>query len=110
MMSRTYSRISTRSNYGTPSSRITRTNLLALRTAQMKEDSVRKMVGILLNEIRTAFFGLFAVRQAKTNSMCKYYGHVIHGNTWQGYLPKCGDCGCEISSPDQLRKSSPVQA
>lgn len=48
------------------------------------------------------------VQKDRKNSMCKYYGHIIQGK-WQGYLPKCHDCGTEISSPDMLRKALPTK-
>lgn len=96
---------STRRNHTVASQRITRSNLLTLRAAEMKEDNVRKIWSSVVNEIKSAFSSLFAAKQEKANSMCKYYGHVIRGNTWQGYLPKCADCGETISAPDQLRKA-----
>src|SRR5579883_1825380 len=42
----------------------------------------------------------------RSNSMCKYYGHVIRGS-WRGYLPKCADCGKIIQSAIELRKAQP---
>ena len=45
---------------------------------------------------------------SRNNSMCKYYGHVIEKN-WSGHLPTCTDCGTKVTSPDQLRKASPVR-
>lgn len=106
-MSRTYQNLSARRNVA--SQRITRSNLLTLRAAQMKEDKVRKIFSVVCNELYAAIGGLFAVQKGKSNSMCKYYGHVIRGS-WSGYLPKCDDCGCEVSSPSQLRKAMPQQA
>jgi len=106
----TYSKISSRSNRNNVGSqRITRSNLLSLRAADLKENKGRRLVESVLRAISNAFSGLFIVRQGKTNSMCKYYGHVIRNNRWEGYLPKCDDCGCEIATPDQLRKSHPQQ-
>lgn len=87
------------------SQRITRSNLLTLRAAQMKEDKVRKFVSSFLTGISSMFAGLFAAPTQKKNSMCKYYGHVIPRGNWEGYLPKCSDCGAEINNPSQLRKA-----
>jgi hypothetical protein len=103
-MSRTYSSIS-RNHHNVSSQRITRQNLLTLRAAEMKEDKVRKIFASVCNELHAAIGSLFAVKPAKSNSMCKYYGHVIRG-AWSGYLPKCDDCGCEVSNPSELRKSA----
>jgi len=83
---------------------------LTLRAAELKEDKVRKIFGNVCNDLHAAIFGLFAIKPAKKNSMCKYYGHVIRDTHWKGYLPKCDDCGCEVNNPDQLRKASPSKA
>jgi hypothetical protein len=42
---------------------------------------------------------------SKSNSMCKFYGHVKAGGSWQGAYPKCSDCGIEIISSQQLRRA-----
>lgn len=107
-MSRTYANLSA-NRYNKASQRITRSNLLTLRAAQMREDKVRKIFDSMLKEMQAAIGGLFAVKQEKPNSMCKYYGHVIRGS-WNGYLPKCADCGCQIDSPSMLRKAEPTKA
>ena len=49
------------------------------------------------------------VKAERKNAMCHNYGHVIKSAKWEGYLPKCGDCGVEIKSPDMLRKATPVR-
>jgi hypothetical protein len=103
----TYSRLSTKSNRRVASQRITRTNLLTLRAAELNENKFRKVVSSLVNDVQALVGGMFAVQKGKNDSMCKYYGHVIPGKNWEGYLPKCGDCGAEISNPSQLRKASP---
>lgn len=102
----TYKNTASRRPYAA-SPRITRSNLLTLRAAQMKEDKVRKIFAAVCNEMQAAIGGLFAFTPQKKNSMCKYYGHVIRG-TWSGHLPKCDDCGCEVNSPDMLRKAQPM--
>lgn len=43
-----------------------------------------------------------------SNSMCKYYGHIINHRNWKTGLPRCQDCGIEISSPSMLRKAQPI--
>ena len=106
-MSRTYANLSA-NRQTRASQRITRSNLLTLRAAQMREDKVRKIFDSMLREVQSAIGGLFAVKQEKPNSMCKYYGHVIRGQ-WAGHLPKCADCGCEINSPSMLRKADVQQ-
>lgn len=41
-------------------------------------------------------------------SMCKNYGHVFNKKTWNGLnLPRCTDCGAEITSPSELRTAQP---
>jgi hypothetical protein len=41
-------------------------------------------------------------------SMCKNYGHVFNKKNWNGLnLPKCSDCGAEITSPSELRTAQP---
>ncbi len=103
----TYSRMSSRNNRNNVASQsITRSNLLSLRAANLKENKGRRLIASLLQALSSTFSSLFAVPEKKTNSMCKYYGHVIRNNRWEGALPKCADCGCEISTPDQLRKSN----
>lgn len=94
---------------GTSSRRITREEVITLRNIQVgKKTWLRKLTGLFHNCMRDIKTMMHAPIKSKavTNSMCKYYGHIIHG-PWQGYLPKCRDCGAEISSPDQLRKASP---
>ena len=84
---------------------IHRDNLSALKAAELRGDTVRKTVFQLLCDISAAMANLWAPKRAKVNSMCKYYGHVIDRSQWKDYLPKCADCGSEISDSSQLRKS-----
>lgn len=104
----TYARSASRRPYAA-SPRITRSNLLTLRSAEMRDDNkVRKIFAAICSEFQALIGGLFAMQPQKKNSMCKYYGHVIRG-TWSGYLPKCDDCGCEVNNPSMLRKASAQQ-
>ncbi len=96
---------------GVSSRRITREEVVMLRsTSSMKKTITHMMAEAVHNccrDIQTLLNS--PVKKSElNNSMCKYYGHVIQG-AWQGHLPKCADCGSEISSPDQLRKSSPMK-
>ena len=84
---------------------ISRDNLNSLKAAELKEDAVRKTISQLLSGISSAVADLWAPAPVKVNSMCKYYGHVIDQAQWKGYLPKCADCGSEISDSAQLRKA-----
>lgn len=84
---------------------MTRDEVLVLRAVNAR----RLNTGIVV-EALVAFWGdmqaLFMSRTSqKTNSMCRYYGHVIQGS-WQGSCPNCADCGIKITSPDQLRKAA----
>lgn len=86
-------------------SSISRDNLKSLKAAELKEDAVRKTVTQLLSGVSGVLAELWAPTPVKVNSMCKYYGHVINQAQWKGYLPKCADCGSEISDSAQLRKA-----
>jgi hypothetical protein len=96
---------------GAHSQRITREEVATLRNITVQKKTLTHK---LKQAFHVAWRDLSVLVNAPinavrlNNSMCKYYGHVIQG-PWQGYLPKCRDCGSEISSPDQLRKASPVK-
>lgn len=93
---------------GVGSRRITREQVTTLRNIPIgKKSWLRRLAGALHDAVKDlpSLGRLSAIKPR--NTMCKYYGHVIEG-AWQGYLPKCRDCGCEISSPDQLRKAFPT--
>lgn len=106
-MNRTFSTQSNRFSYtGESIRKITRDEVLVLRAVNARRLSARVVldaVAALLSDIGS----LFVPRTPqKTNSMCRYYGHVIQGS-WQGSCPNCADCGIKITSPDQLRKAAP---
>jgi hypothetical protein len=82
--------------------RITRENLMTMRTLAAQEDSPRKMIATILNEVQSLLNSLWFFVPEKKNSMCKYYGHVIKGQ-WHGDHPNCADCGSRITSPSELR-------
>lgn len=42
----------------------------------------------------------------KSNNVCKNYGHILDQSTWKNGIPSCGDCGADITAPEQLRKTS----
>lgn len=94
----------TRAEAGEGKPRITHSDLLSLRSAQMRDSGVKRWCGQVVGDISTGLSALFAPAPAKVNSMCKYYGHIIRG-AWSGELPHCADCGQRISNPDQLRKA-----
>jgi len=89
--------------------RITREEVITLRNVSAYKktlaDKVLENIHNCINGMSTLLMTPIESKK-KTNSMCKFYGHVIQG-PWKGYLPKCADCGCEIQSPDQLRKATP---
>lgn len=95
---------------GSSSRKITREEVATLRNISVKKETLSHK---LTQAFHVAWRDISVLVNAPlkaarlNNSMCKYYGHVIQG-AWQGYLPKCRDCGAEISSPDQLRKASPT--
>ena len=94
---------------GTSGRRITREEVITLRKITVaKRTWIHKIARTFHNCFNAIKTGLLApIQNAKRdNSMCKFYGHVIQGS-WEGYYPRCGDCGCEIHTPDQLRKASP---
>ncbi len=94
---------------GTASRRITREERITLRNISIAKKSLPEKLAASfhrsISSLKAALIGPLK-KSGPQNSMCKFYGHVIQG-AWNGYLPKCADCGCEISSPDQLRKASP---
>lgn len=91
--------------------RLTAGDLRGLKDAQLKEDPIRKMFEGIRHELGALFGSLFFGQPQKTNSMCKYYGHVIRG-PWAGFLPVCADCGVKIHTSAELRKaiSNPAAA
>jgi hypothetical protein len=90
--------------------KLTTQEIRALRVQTEKEASF--FVGIL--RIIQGFFGaIFRILLApfhgndmKRSSQCDIYGHVVEG-TWGGGFPKCAKCGQDVTSPDQLRGSTP---
>jgi hypothetical protein len=65
----------------------------------------RKVAGFL-GWLTSAVEGLFAKKDKRT-TQCELYGHTLPwGSNWNGPHPKCLDCGAEITSAEQLRKSS----
>ncbi len=94
---------------GAKAPRITNQNLSTLKGATSKVIKRNKSIFQLIGDQVSSFLGEIALAMAPKaeNKMCKYYGHVFQQKDWNGYLPKCSDCGCEITSPNQLRKSDP---
>lgn len=88
---------------GIGSRKITREEVATLRNIPIgKKSWLRKLRGAFENMMHDVKL----LSAPKNNSMCKFYGHVIE-SPWKGYNPHCRDCGCEIKSPDQLRKAHP---
>ncbi|MBX9690510.1 MAG: hypothetical protein K2X27_27590 [Candidatus Obscuribacterales bacterium] len=78
---------------GVESKKITREQVITLRNISVQKDSIRKMTELLLGGWRGLLEAMSAPLHTKnTNSMCKYYGHIIQGS-WEGAFPKCRDCG-----------------
>jgi hypothetical protein len=96
---------------GTSNRRITRDEVVTLRNISIAKKSVSEEMTqafvAMMNSLKSALSAPINTAAPK-NNMCKFYGHVIQG-PWQGFLPKCRDCGCEIKSPDQLRKAMPTR-
>lgn len=95
---------------GTNGKRITREERITLRNiSAYKKSWADKVFENIHNGVsELGSWMMTPLRKDNKNSMCKFYGHVIQG-PWKGYLPKCADCGIEISSPDQLRKASALK-
>jgi hypothetical protein len=108
MTRQTFSTISRCSSAPAASSpKITRDDLLTLKEKSRQEASpVQKLVNTLAKETSAIIASMMAPKTKKVQSMCKYYGHVIHGNNWSGSYPKCADCGAEIQKPEELRKAT----
>ncbi|MBX9568161.1 MAG: hypothetical protein K2X77_04660 [Candidatus Obscuribacterales bacterium] len=97
---------------GTQSRRITREEMITLKSSVgvRRGNSGRRameVIGSYLQGLVTLI--TTPVKAERKNAMCHNYGHVIKSAKWEGYLPKCGDCGVEIKSPDMLRKATPVR-
>jgi hypothetical protein len=67
--------------------------------------SMERFFSELYNELLFHLVRMFP--PAKTNSMCKYYGHVVNREAWHTGLPSCIDCGKTIRCPSELRTASP---
>lgn len=89
---------------------ISRDNLIALRNCDLQQNSTQKMLAQALGALNSTIASLFAFGPKKVQSMCKYYGHVVDKKSWQGGFPRCEDCGCQITNPDQLRKATSKRA
>ncbi len=106
-MNITFSTQSNRFSYSGESIRkITRDEVLVLRAVNARRLSAGVFVEALVAFWSDMLSLVMPRTLQKTNSMCRYYGHVIHGS-WQGSCPNCADCGIKITSPDQLRKAAP---
>lgn len=96
---------------GTSSRRITREEMITLKSVGVRRGNsgrrAMEVIGSYLQGLVTLM--TTPVKAERKNAMCHNYGHVIQSAKWEGYLPKCGDCGVEIKSPDMLRKAMPVK-
>jgi hypothetical protein len=98
---------------GTGSQRITREERITLRNISIAKKTPAQKVAQVIHKCCEAIISVparlkYSQKSKLSTSMCKFYGHVIEG-PWEGYFPHCRDCGCEITSPDQLRKASPTK-
>lgn len=91
--------------------KLTNPQIGSLKTAAVKSDSdaVRAKRGInaFVQNITSAFGGLFQTREKKV-PMCENYGHIAPAQ-WSGAFPNCVECGKQIKSQSELRKSSATQ-
>lgn len=94
----------------TQSRRITREEMVTLKSVGVRRGSSgRRAIEVVNSYIQgLVSFITTPVSKNRPNGMCHNYGHVIKSGKWEGYFPKCGDCGVEIKSPDMLRKAMPL--
>lgn len=94
-----------------PVQKITDTQIEALKQTSHKKESpavrLMQLFSTTVNHLGAAFVGLFCKPKMKTQ--CDLYGHLAPSAGWAGDFPKCTECGHEITSQDQLRKSSASQ-
>lgn len=90
--------------------KITNSEIESLRVSGIRSISsdvqVKQQVNRLMQNIATAFSGLFV--SSKRATMCDNYGHIAPAH-WRGDLPKCTECGKQITGQSELRKSSATQ-
>ncbi|MCI0353203.1 MAG: hypothetical protein L0Z53_27615 [Acidobacteriales bacterium] len=92
--------------------RITAQQIAALKRAHVKADNAAvattAMIGKMFREIAAAVQNGFN-KPVKRHPMCEFYGHVADLATWTEHLPKCCDCGAQITSRHELRTSKPIK-
>jgi hypothetical protein len=87
--------------------RITRDKLMTLRAAASREDHPKKFLATVLSEMSNFLSSIMVAPVSRErHTMCNAYGHIIRGSFYS-YPPRCSDCGCEIHTMDDLRKSTP---
>lgn len=89
-----------------PAAKLTAQNLQTLKSKSQEEGEAavqaHRFLARLTSAVMTTFSGLFAAPTSKT-TQCELYGHLLPRNGWEGYTPKCTDCGAAVHSGDQVR-------
>lgn len=92
--------------------KITGSDIGSLKTSAKKSDAydvrMKQAVSNLLNSVGSTLGGMFSKEDKQKRAQCKMYGHKPPEGGWQG-LPICEDCGEQIKSREDLRKSTVIQ-
>jgi hypothetical protein len=90
--------------------KITNQEMDALRSSGARSNSsdvvAKQKMNAFLQNVSTTLGGLFSSQKKQT--MCENYGHIAPAH-WRGDFPKCTECGKQIMSQSELRKSSASQ-
>jgi len=88
--------------------RMTHEKLVSLRAATRRKHGVIESVSASVGATIKNVVSLIAIGSMEKNiSTCRYYGHSFDRSSWTGHLPKCTNCGANIHSLDEIRKSTP---
>lgn len=89
--------------------RLTAENIMTLKslTAQRPKENFLRKLGVLISGFVQSL--LLPCKQ-KNHKMCENYGHTIDRSSLKGRRPICADCGCIVTEPSMLRKSSLARA